>query len=114
MVELPEGCGYQGYEFGAGSYPDSQCFGGQLYDMDECEEPGTVNIPDDYVPCPMCDPRGAIRYHKENFLTQSRRNAKGKLCMRFSKRKAAQAARRLVRDIRQNRKNGTEPWKVAA
>ena len=57
---LPDGCGYQGYEFGAGRYPDSQCFGGRLYDMDNCDEPGTVNEPMDYTPCPICKPKAAI------------------------------------------------------
>lgn len=111
---LPDGCGYQGYEFGAGRYPDSQCFGGRLYDMDNCDGQGMIYEPGEYFPCPMCDPKGAIHWHKQDFLTQTRRNKRGDLSMRFSKRDAARAARCLVRDIRRNRKNGTEPWKVAA
>lgn len=108
---LPEGCGYQGYEFGAGWYPDSQCFGGVLYDMDNCDNAGMIFEPGVFIPCPMCDPKGAVASHKEDFLTQTRRNKRGRLSMRFSKRGAARAARSLVRDIRRNRKNHTEPWK---
>jgi hypothetical protein len=108
---LPEGCGYQGYEFGAGHYPDSQCFGGRLYDMDNCDEPGTVNEPMDYIPCPMCKPKAAIANYKREFmLTMPRRNAHG-MPRGYSKRDCSRMARRLVRDIRKNRENGTEPWR---
>lgn len=110
---LPSGCGYQGYEFGAGRYPDSQCFGGRLYDMDDCDGEGMIYEPGEYVPCPMCDPKGAIRRHKQDFLTQTRRASNGRLSMKFSKRDSARAARSLVRDIRRNRKNHTEPWGCA-
>lgn len=99
MSELPAGCGYQGYEFGAG-YPDSECFGGRLYDMDNCDDAGLYE-PLDYVPCPMCDRRGAVAYHKQRNL----------LSITLSKRRAARRAIMLVYDIRRNRKNGTEPWK---
>lgn len=53
LPTLPAGCGYMGYDFGAG-YIDSECFGGQLYDLDNCDEPGTLNEPHDYYPCPQC------------------------------------------------------------
>lgn len=95
---LPQGCGYQGYEFGAGSYPDSQCFGGRLYDMDNCDEPGTVYEPSEYIPCPICHPRKAVEYWTGRF-------------QELPKRQAIKSAKALVADIRNNRKNGTEPWK---
>jgi len=47
-------CDYQGYEFGAGSYPDSYCVDGKLHDADSdyaCEED---------IPCPICRPSEAI------------------------------------------------------
>ena len=50
---LPKGCGYTGYDFGA-SYKDSQCFGGQLYDLDHCDGDGLLFEPMEYKPCPEC------------------------------------------------------------
>lgn len=96
IPQLPDGCGYQGYEFGA-AYPDSQCFGGRLYDMDNCDG-DVIYEPGDYVPCPMCRPREAIEWHSGRFSG--------------SRMERMKAARSLVADIRSNRKNGTEPWKV--
>jgi hypothetical protein len=97
--KLPEGCGYQGYEFGA-SYPDSQCFGGRLYDMDNCDSNGLIYEPGEEIPCPICHPRLSERYWTErNHLSGA------------SYLKARHAAKLLVANIRRNRKNGTEPWK---
>ena len=108
---LPDGCGYQGYEFGAGRYPDSQCFGGRLYDMDNCDEPGTVNEPMDYIPCPICKPKAAIaKYKREFMLTMPLLNAHGEP-RGYSKRDCSRMANHLVKNIRKNRRNGTEPWK---
>ena len=97
MKMLPAGCGYQGYEFGA-KYPDSQCFGGRLYDMDNCDDNGNIYDPMDDIPCPMCHPRKAVQYWANRF---------GEL----PQAKALKSAKALVADIRSNRKNGTEPWK---
>lgn len=53
MPMLPAGCGYEGYDFGA-SYPDSKCYGGRLYDLDNCD--GEILYePSDYIPCPECN-----------------------------------------------------------
>lgn len=109
--ELPSGCGYQGYEFGAGRYPDSQCFGGHLYDTDNCESGGLIYEPSEHLACPICQPREAIHNYKENNLMASYRNKRGDICREYSKRDAARWARHLVRDIQKNRRNGTEPWK---
>lgn len=49
-----EGCGYQGHEFG-GTYPDSVCIAGQLYDADSCDEEGRMFEPCEYLPCPSCN-----------------------------------------------------------
>lgn len=97
MEMLPEGCGYQGYEFGA-PYPDSLCCGGRLYDADNCDGDGNLYEPMDDIPCPMCDPEGAVKWHTGTFSDGTYRE----------RRKAARA---LVADIRRNRRNGTEPWK---
>lgn len=50
---LPDGCGYMGYEFGAG-YIDSQCFGGRLYDLDDCDEYQNLYEPAEHLDCPNC------------------------------------------------------------
>lgn len=61
IPELPDGCGYQGNEFGA-DYPDSICFGGRLYDADDGDfAPGggfLYNTPATFIPCPQCNPKG--------------------------------------------------------
>lgn len=61
---LPPGCGYSGHEFGA-SYPDSQCFGGVLYDMDNCDDRGRIYEPRYHVPCPSCNHVEWLETHKE-------------------------------------------------
>ena len=94
------GCGYQGYEFGAGSYPDSECFGGRLYDMDNCDGDGNLFEPGEWIPCPMCHRGNAIA-----FWAQRNRSAGMKMA------EARKAAIHLIDDIRKNRINGTEPWK---
>lgn len=53
IPQLTAGCGYTGHDFGA-PYPDSECFGGRLYDMDNCDEEGNLYEPGDYIPCPDC------------------------------------------------------------
>ena len=107
---LPPSCGYQGYEFGAGRYPDSQCFGGRLYDMDNCDGGGMIYEPGGYLSCPMCHPKDAIAEYKQQNLDAIFVTGKG-VARQHSKRRAARMARSLVRDIRRNRHNGTEPWK---
>ena len=101
MKRLPEGCGYQGYEFGA-SYPDSLCCGGKLYDADNCDGNGNLYEPSEEIPCPMCREKEAIEYWAE-------RNRLGG----STKSEAKRHAKALVADIRKNRQNGTEPWKAA-
>jgi hypothetical protein len=96
---LPDGCGYQGYEFGA-SYPDSICYGGRLWNADLCDNEGNLLEPGEDIPCPMCNPRGAIQY-----WAQVNRNSGMK------RDEARVAAKSLVDDIRKNRATGTEPWK---
>ncbi len=91
----PEGCGYQGYEYGAGTYPDSICVGGSLFDADDCDEPGTLREPDEDMPCPICREDDAIAYWTE-------RNGDSK------------SARSLVADIRRNRDPRLEPSALAA
>lgn len=85
-------CDYQGYEFGAGSYPDSVCVDGQLYDADDCDNNGNLYEPAEEIPCPVCRRAEAIDWWTE-------RNR----CSGTTKKQAAKAARSLVTDIRQNR-----------
>jgi hypothetical protein len=97
IPQLPEGCGYQGYEFGA-AYPDSICFGGRLYDADDRDNEGNYYEPTEEIPCPMCHPRKAILYHTHT--------------MNGPYRERYAAAKGLVASIRHNRRNHTEPWKT--
>ena len=101
IPQLPEGCGYQGYEFGAGSYPDSICCGGKLYDADNCDNHGNLFEPAEEIPCPMCRDADAVRYWFEKNRLSG-----------FPVKEAMKAAQSLVGDIRRNRQNGTEPWKT--
>jgi len=58
-------CSYQGYEFGAGRYPDSMCIDGRLFDADNCDGDGNLYAPMEDIPCPMCSREKAIDYWKE-------------------------------------------------
>lgn len=54
-------CDYQGYEFGAGTYPDSVCIEGRLYDADNCDSNGNLYEPMEWKDCPICKPKEAIQ-----------------------------------------------------
>jgi hypothetical protein len=94
--QLPQGCGYQGYEFGAGSYPDSLCCGGKLYDADDCDDDKNLYQPTEHIPCPICHRNKAMAY----WADRNRLSGVGVA-------EAQIAARSLVRDIRRNR--GVKP-----
>lgn len=90
--EWLNGCGYQGYEFGAGTYPDSLCVEGRLFDADDCDDQGRLYEPIEDIPCPVCAPADAIDYWtKRNQLSGAPR------------RTARAAAKSLVADILENR-----------
>lgn len=55
-------CDYQGYEFGAGHYPDSVCIEGRLFDADACDGDGNLYDNEEDIPCPMCRPTDAVGY----------------------------------------------------
>ena len=61
-------CDYQGYEFGAGSYPDSVCIEGFLYDADDCDSEGGIYLHEDeeHIPCPKCNKDKYDEYVAEN------------------------------------------------
>lgn len=85
-------CNYQGYEFGAGSYPDSVCIEGKLYDADHCDSDGNLYENDQDIPCPMCRPTDAVEYWvKQNEMSGSHAAD------------AIRAAMSLVDDIRAKR-----------
>ena len=86
-------CDYQGYEFGAGRYPDSVCIDGRLFDADDCDEHGNLYDNEQDIPCPMCRPTEAVAYWAE----------KNGLSGDASKPEALEAAMLLVTDIRVNR-----------
>lgn len=49
-----DGCGYQGFHFGA-NYEDGGCWEGYLWDLDSCEEPGGALFNGGDIPCPSCN-----------------------------------------------------------
>lgn len=67
IEQLPQGCGYQGREFGA-QYLDSECFGGRLYDMDNCDNEGNIYEPAEYIPCPKCNLKECLVQWRESSL----------------------------------------------
>lgn len=95
-------CDYQGYEFGAGTYPDSVCIDGRLHDADNSPGPGEVYLLDEDIPCPMCRPQDAIAWWAErNALYwddgEDTNDEEG------HNRRALETATSLVNDIRKNR-----------
>lgn len=48
------GCRYEAPTFGA-NYPDGQCIGGYLWDLDSCDEPGGPLFSGGDIPCPWCN-----------------------------------------------------------
>ena len=97
-------CGYQGYEFGAGSYPDSLCIDGRLHDADHCDDQGNVYLKDEDIPCPMCRPLDAIAWWSE----QNECCVEEDLDEAAAQKQAHDAAVSLVTDIRRNRGVGTD------
>jgi hypothetical protein len=51
-------CGYQGYEFGSGSYPDSLCHEGYLADAD-------ADLEISEIPCPNCNSAQWLHEYRE-------------------------------------------------
>ncbi len=60
-------CNYQGYEFGAGHYVDSECIEGYLYDSDSWDGEGfTIPAHDEFkIPCPKCNKKEHTEYLKD-------------------------------------------------
>lgn len=85
-------CDYQGFEFGAGRYPDSVCIDGRLFDADHCDDHGNLYDNEEDRPCPICRRKDAIDWWTD-----------ANLCTGVNKRKARQTAISLVDDIRNNR-----------
>jgi hypothetical protein len=84
-------CDYQGYEFGAGTYPDSICINGTLYDADNCDGEGNFYDTGLETPCPMCRKEDAVDYwYNANFYGDNHEEA-------------TRCAISLVMDIRKNR-----------
>lgn len=54
----PDGCGYQGYEFGA-AYPDSLCIEGYLWDADSGDSDGSLSNGGEMA-CPGCNTAARI------------------------------------------------------
>lgn len=93
-------CDYQGYEFGAGTYPDSVCIDGRLFDADHCDDEGNLFDIDEDVPCPICRREEAIAWWTERnaFFVEDEGDDED-----TALRKAREAATSLVDDIRRNR-----------
>lgn len=58
-------CDYMGHEFGA-PYPDSVCIEGYLWDADSCEVPGGPLYHGGEIPCPQCNHKDWLEYHRES------------------------------------------------
>ena len=96
-------CNYQGYEFGAGRYPDSVCIDGRLFDADNCDEEGSLYEPMDDIPCPICHRDEAIEY----WVERNSCFADDEMSDDEVDKLARENAISLVDDIRKNR--GIEP-----
>lgn len=92
-------CDYQGYEFGAGRYPDSLCIDGLLYDADSCDGDGNLYEPMEEIPCPICRPSDAIAWWAERNSFFIEEGESEEEC----DERANAAAVSLVNDIRANR-----------
>lgn len=88
-----QSCSYQGYEFGAGNYPDSYCLDGTLHDAD------SDFLSDEDRPCPMCRPLDAIAWWAE----QNSAFVEGDETEQETEARARAHAISLVTDIRRNR-----------
>lgn len=98
-------CEYQGYEFGAGSYPDSLCIDGKLYDADDCDDEGRLFVSDEDIPCPVCRPLAAVAWwasRNEDFWDDDQDVDAPDADAKHSRR-ARDAALSMVNDIRKNR-----------
>lgn len=92
-------CDYHGYEFGAGTYPDSVCIDGRLHDADDCDGQGHVRLKNEDIPCPVCRPKDAIAWWADRnalFVDDDEAEQEGA-------RRAHDCAVSLVNDIRKNR-----------
>jgi len=99
-------CNYQGYEFGAGRYPDSVCIDGSLHDADACDDNGNIYLNDEDVPCPLCRATDAVDWWTErNALFWD--DGEDMADEEGHQRRARETATSLVNDIRANR--GVEP-----
>ena len=92
-------CNYQGYEFGAGRYPDSVCIDGSLHDADHCDGEGNIYLNEEDIPCPICRPNEAIDWWAEQnaFVIHEGETEEQ------TKARARENATSLVNDIRKNR-----------
>ena len=99
-------CNYQGFEFGAGRYPDSVCIDGSLHDADACDDSGNIYLNDEDVPCPLCRATDAVDWWTErNALFWD--DGEDMADEEGHQRRARETATSLVNDIRANR--GVEP-----
>lgn len=79
---LPAGCGYTGNDFGA-SYPDAECFGGWLYDLDNCDGEGNLYEPIEPHPCPECNHNEWLRQFKDAIEAQGFEDAECFVARRY-------------------------------
>lgn len=95
-------CDYQGYEFGAGTYPDSVCVDGRLLDADHCDDQGNLYDNEEDIPCPMCRPDDAVEwwFERNAFFWDDDEDESD---IEGHNKRAHEAAVSLVTDIRRNR-----------
>lgn len=90
-------CNYQGYEFGAGRYPDSYCIDGRLHDAD------SDYLNEDDVPCPMCRREDAIEYWYKQWENRCAVSEPEPIDWDALNARYRECAVSLVDDIRKNR-----------
>ena len=63
-TDLKEQC--PEFPYFGGHYPDARCINGQLYDLDRCDESGSLYEMHEYLPCPFCNTEEFLKEQEDN------------------------------------------------
>lgn len=110
VEQLLKGCGYMGHEFGA-RYLDAACYGGRLWDEDNCDDEGNLYEPSEYIPCPACNHAEALKGWIES-ATEDGYDAHGKGKARKFPTNASKL--KYPKDYQSLKKAWLEGWDLAA
>lgn len=64
IQEIKEQC--PEFPFFGASYPDARCIDGNLYDLDRCDENGSLYETGEYNPCPFCNTEEFMKIQEDN------------------------------------------------